>query len=111
MKVQLTDKALRWRIDERELAALLAGDPVSLAPCAGALGLACLLALSDDDTPRFDPTAGRWSLRLPRALVEAHVATLPSREGVRVDIGALSFLFEVDVRESVRAGRSRAPAR
>ena len=109
MKLQLQDDFLRVRIDEAELALLLAGGTVSLrvgAPSVFALDieLASGLQLDRDET---------WRLCLPAETVRAYGQTLPRRDALRFDLvrseaSVLAIDFEVDVRDSLQV---RGPRR
>lgn len=109
MKLQLEGQHLRVRIDEDELAQLLAGRPVTAhtqLACAFALG--CTLALSSESIPAIEGHAEAWSLRLPRLDVQALATRLPTRDGLHYTLPAgegnapLDLLFDVDVRDSAR---------
>lgn len=104
MRVQLQGQALRLRIDEAELARLLAGETVTNATYwpDGDRGLQQLILGSDNGWHRADDG---WRVTLADADVRALAARLPSREGLRVEIAGrdgtrLKVLFDVDVRDS-----------
>jgi len=112
VKVQLQGQALRLRLDEAELASLLAGQDVGsqtrLLPGA-AFGMQ--VRLTAEMEPALVGAHGQFSFHLPRSLLEPYVARLPCREGLHVQLPAsgedrLDVEFEVDVRDSVR---SRGP--
>lgn len=114
MKVQMRRQSLRLRIDERQLAALQAGEAVEnithLAP-----GVACrqvVTAVDDDGPARLEVSPEAWTLRLPRTALDAYAARLPCRDGLEFALPAgegetLQVSFEVDVRDSVRNRGSR----
>jgi len=119
MKVQLQGPSLRLRIDEEELARLLAGEDVvnrtQAAPGAVAcqrlrllVGDAATAATSDEGraAARFDADGGAWTFSLPEAEVRDYVARLPCRDALEFALPggevALRLAFEVDVRDSVR---------
>lgn len=107
MKLQIEDQSLRVRIGEQELAALLAGQDLEMrTEFAGAFAMSCRLSLGA--TASLSGSAQAWHIVLPRQAVEAHVERLPTREGLRFQLGeALELLFDVDVRDSVRQRKPR----
>jgi hypothetical protein len=109
MRVQCQDQHLRVRIDEGELALLLAGGTVAGATAGGgAFRMRYALAVAEAGLPRLDGEAADWRLTLPAAPVRELAARLPSRDGLRFELpgadgGApLELLFDVDVRDSTR---------
>ena len=113
MKLQIEAQKLRVRVDEEELARLLAGAPVeSHTRFAAAFRMQVTLTL----TPQADASLGgqpqAWLIGLPLAAVRAHAASLPSREGLYFTLASdadeppLELLFDVDVRDSARRRRS-----
>lgn len=106
MRVQLEAQTLRLRIDEAELAQLLAGGDAenrTLLPDGRQeiqqLRLAPKLGWLRDDA--------HWRIDLPGAEVRALSARLPSRDGLQFALpvaggGVLQLLFDVDVRDSAR---------
>ncbi|KAF1722292.1 hypothetical protein [Pseudoxanthomonas wuyuanensis] len=118
MKLQIEGQALRFRIDEAELAGLLAGDGVSASTSlAGGVVFAQSVTLADVSDVRLSFETGLWKLVLPQAAVAAYSQRLPCREGLVftwADESAdtpLQITFEVDVRDSVRQriGSTRKP--
>lgn len=114
MKIQIEAQQLRFRIDEAELADLLAGRTIEnlsrLPSGQGARLLRHSVSLSDGDAA-CNCTAEHWQLSVPRDALEQHARQLPSREGLRfsVDAGAghaeptaLQVTFDIDVRDSAR---------
>jgi hypothetical protein len=106
MRVQLEGQTLRLRVDEAELAQLLAG---------GDAGNRTQLPDGQTQEQRVRLTAqlswrhdeSRWQIGLPEAEVRALSTRLPSRDGLRFDLptpdgGKLELLFDVDVRDSAR---------
>lgn len=117
MKLQIEGQHLRVRIDEDELARLLAGDAVqSQTRFADVFGMVCTLSLSPDAAPTLNGTAEAWVVRLPEATVRDLSSRLPTRDGLHFTLAgegddeALVLLFDVDVRASARrlkASRAR----
>lgn len=113
MKVQIEGQMLRLRIDEAELATLLAGDPLAIRTrFAGAFAIACTVRLTAGTDAVLAGSAEAWQVDLPDTAVREHAERLPTREGLRFLLAgdcadALELLFDVDVRDSVRQRRSR----
>lgn len=112
MKWQIDGQKLRVRIDEDELAILLAGDMLETrTQFATAFALRCALGLVPGADVALSGAADAWRIGLPDATVRAHAARLPTREGLRFalpgkgDGDTLELLFDVDVRDSVRRRR------
>jgi hypothetical protein len=110
MKLQIEGQNLRIRLDEDELARLLAGEAVaSHTAFAQAFSLACTLSLGTE--ARIDGEAGDWRVVLPGPAVREHATRLPTREGLVFHLpgghgqDALELLFDVDVRDSTRRRR------
>lgn len=114
MKIQIEAQQLRFRIDEAELADLLAGRTVEnlsrLPSGQGARLLRHSVSLSDGDAA-CNCTAEHWQLWVPRDALEQHARQLPSREGLRFSFDAvagdaeqtaLQVTFDIDVRDSAR---------
>jgi hypothetical protein len=109
MKLQIEGQTLRFRIDEAELARLLAGDSVNantFLTNGGTFGQT--IALADITEPLLSFEAEVWKLVLPQAEVAAYSERLPCREGLAFALPGedadktLRIAFEVDVRDSVR---------
>jgi len=106
MRVQLEGQTLRLRVDEAELAQLLAGgDAANRTHLPDGrtemqhVRVAAQLSWQRDDA--------HWHIGLPEPEVRALSARLPSREGLRFELptpdgGTLQLLFDVDVRDSTR---------
>ena len=115
MKLQIQGQSLRFRLDEAELARLLAGETIANVTDLGpGTGFCQWLGLHPDPTPRLQTAHGEWRLWLPEPAVRDYVARLPCREALRFELArdgsaALSLRFEVDVRDSlqVRGARRR----
>jgi hypothetical protein len=113
MKLQLEGQHLRVRIDEDELARLLCGKPLDThTRFAGAFALAVSLSVEPTDAASIAGRPDNWNITLPEAAVRELAGRLPTREGLRflllgggVD-DALTVVFDVDVRDSVRRRRS-----
>lgn len=106
MRVQLQEQALRLRIDEAELATLLAGGTVeNITRWPDGRDERQQLALAaQHGWQRGDHG---WRIGLADAAVRELAARLPSRDGLSFELvapggGALQILFDVDVRDSVR---------
>jgi hypothetical protein len=112
MRVQLESQTLRLRIDEAELAQMLAGGMAENRTRlpdgrqeTQQLRLAGQLGWQRDDA--------HWRIALPDADVRALSARLPSREGLHFGLatpegGTLEILFDVDVRDSARKRLSKS---
>lgn len=114
MKVQLHGQKIRFRVNEGELAALVSGDEVTNVTRIDAAQWAQSIRV--DESEALTLTAGVLRLQLPRALLQAYVARLPSRKGMQLrfpadgaDERAVEVEFEVDVRDSVRVRRAVDP--
>lgn len=112
MKVQLQAQALRLRIDEGELACLLAGDTLCNETHWPDGGIERQqLVLAENHAWRRDATG--WCVMLAGAAVRELAARLPSREGLRAELPGnrvLPVLFDVDVRDSARQRYPKRPA-
>jgi hypothetical protein len=114
MKLQLDNQKLRVRINEDELARLLAGSALETCTQFGrAFAIRFELTLASQMEAVLFGEAEAWQIALPNAAVRAHAARLPTRDGLRFvlpgwsDADALELLFDVDVRDSVRQRRHR----
>ena len=109
MKLQVHDQRVRLRIDEAELTRLLAGETILNTTTLGAGQVfSQSLDLHAVDIPELETSAGRWTLRLPRAVVDDYVLRLPCRDALAFELplpgdATLSLRFEVDVRDSLQA--------
>jgi len=114
MKLQLQGQRMRLRLDEAELARLLAGDTIVNATDLGAgIHFCQRLGLHAGTAPMLQATPGEWRLQLPEAAVRDYVGRLPCRDalGFELDMdgsAAVSLHFEVDVRDSLQV---RGPRR
>jgi hypothetical protein len=107
MKLQLQGQHLRVRIDEDELARLLAGQALQERTVfAQAFALDYSLRAIDAEQFHVDGSPAHWRLGLPLAALHAHAAQLPTRDGLHFTLGegaqTLQLTFDVDVRDSVR---------
>lgn len=106
MRVQLQEQSLRLRIDEAELAALLAGGTVeNTTRWPDGRDERQQLALAAQHG--WERSGDGWRINLADAAVRELAARLPSRDGLSFELavpggGALQILFDVDVRDSVR---------
>lgn len=114
MKLQIEAQKLRVRVNEQELARLLAGAPVeSHTRFAAAFCMQVTLTLTPQADASLSGQPQAWLIALPLAAVREHTASLPSREGLHftlagaVDEPPLELLFDVDVRDSVRRRSTR----
>jgi hypothetical protein len=117
MKAQWQDDALRLRVDEGELARLLAGERLRLQARLHGRPLFAL-ELRVGEALAF--SAGEcWQCVLPSSALHDYAATLPRRDPLLLrpdaeDAGSLRLDFEVDVRDSRKlrgpAGRDRTLA-
>jgi hypothetical protein len=106
MKVQQQGQTLRLRIDEAELATLLAGGTVENATHwpDGRNECQQLALAAQHGWQRVDVG---WRIELAESAVRELAARLPSRDGLSFELAApsgsaLAVLFDVDVRDSVR---------
>jgi hypothetical protein len=113
MKLQLQGQRMRLRLDEAELARLLADEPIVNATGLGTgLGFCQSLRLHADAQPTLQATPGEWQVGLPGAAVRDYVQRLPCRDALEFtlacDDGAvLALAFEVDVRDSLKMRGAR----
>lgn len=114
MKLQLQGPGVRLRVDETELARLLAGETVVNQTLLGtATGFSQSLALGQVRAPSLAVRDGGWLVTLPARAMAPYVEQLPSRHALsfELDMGAGALVrldFEVDVRDSMQA---RGPRR
>lgn len=114
MKLQLQGQSVRLRVDEAELARLLAGEAVVNQIRLGATpGFSQSLLLGQDEPPVLAVRNGNWHVALPASAVADYVEQLPSRHPLSFDLdmgegSLLNLDFEVDVRDSLQA---RGPRR
>lgn len=122
MKLQLQGQSIRLRVDEAELALLLAGETVVnrttlgvsaefsqclvLSACSGA-------GEGTGTAPSFVVRDEGWDVTLPRDAIEVYARQLPCRHALafELDLGGakpVQLDFEVDVRDSLKA---RGPRR
>ncbi|MCC8443475.1 hypothetical protein LN449_13235 [Xanthomonas cannabis] len=114
MKIQIDGQHLRFRIDEAELATLLAGRSVEnlsrLPSGQGARLVRHSVSLTGGHAA-CNCATDYWQLQVPRGALEEHARQLPRRDGLsfRFDAGAghaepmtLQVTFDVDVRDSAR---------
>ena len=107
MKVQIQSQSVRLRIDEHELAELLAGQWVTSRTDLGALGgFSCALQLHAGEQARLDGSVTALRFALPQEDVLALQQRLPCRDGLSYELPLqpqpLHLQFDVDVRDSVR---------
>jgi hypothetical protein len=109
MKLQFEGQKLRLRIDEDELAGLLAGASVRAhTRVADAFEMACTVRLSEASDASIEGAVGDWFVHLPQALVSELAMRLPTRDSLSFEVAArdvagdLSLQFDVDVRDSAR---------
>ena len=113
MKLQLQGQRMRLRVDEAELARLLAGEAIVNATELGSgLRFSQSLRLHADVQPTLQATPGEWQVGLPEVAVRAYVQRLPCRDALEFalagDGGAVLVLhFEVDVRDSLQLRGAR----
>lgn len=107
MKLTLRPEALRVRVDEAELARLLAGECLRVACHHGEQPLLAL-AVTLAATTTLAPAAGGWQLQLDRGAVTQYGTGLPRRDALELPLdGGPALEFDVDVRDSVRVRRRR----
>lgn len=101
MKVQQQGQSLRLRIDETELARLLAGEVVENAtrwPDGRVQAQRVVLAAAT----AWQRSDDGWCVQLMDAEVRALASRLPSRDGLSFALDGLDLSFDVDVRDSAR---------
>ncbi len=101
MRVQQQQQSLRLRIDEAELARLLAGEVVENATRwpDGRLERQQVVLAAAHGWQRADDG---WRVALAGEDVRALAARLPSRDGLEFALAGLDLTFDVDVRDSAR---------
>jgi uncharacterized protein YhdP len=106
MRVQQQQQILRVRIQEAELASLLAGESVVNATrWPDGERQRQRVALGEKLTWQREPDG--WCLSIPAAEVKALAARLPSKDGLAWSLAdgegpALDIRFDIDVRDSTR---------
>jgi hypothetical protein len=112
MKLQIEGQKLRVRIDEDELARLLAGEVVETGTQFADAFAIRFEVRAIQGAASFSGQADTWLISLPMAAVREHAQRLPTREGLRYSLArkdsaeSLDMLFDVDVRDSVIRRRS-----
>lgn len=106
MKIQFRQQSLRLRVDEDELARLLAGETVTDTLRLGD-GAGWSLALRlNAGAAVISATAGDCQVALPIDAVRELQARLPSREGICFESStgsdSVRLQLDVDVRDSMR---------
>lgn len=109
MKLQIEGQRLRFRVDEAELAQLLAGESVVDQTEVGESQiLQRRLVLGERAMPQLTWNLQEIRLELPQDVARAYAASLPRRDALSFPVWAgadaptLTIDFEVDVRDSVR---------
>lgn len=109
MKLQIEGQRLRFRVDEAELARLLAGESVVDQTRLGeSQMLRRRIVLGDIDMAHLAWGKDEIHLDLPQDAVRSYATSLPRRDALSFALGAdatataLAIDFEVDVRDSVR---------
>lgn len=117
MKLQLHGQRMRLRLDEAELARLLAGDAiVNVTELGSGLRFCQALRLHADAQPTLQAAPGAWQVGLPEAAVRDYVQRLPCREALEFELAGdgnavLWLHFEVDVRDSLQLRGARRGSR
>lgn len=119
MKIQIEGQQVRFRIDEAELAELLAGrtvDNASRLPSGQGARLVRHSVSLTGGHAACNCATDHWQLLVPRDALEEHARQPPRRDGLQFtfDAGAghaeattLQVTFDVDVRDSTRKRFSR----
>jgi hypothetical protein len=107
MKVQLQQQSVRVRVDEDELARLLAGQTLSnLTRLGSAPPWALLIVLGAQDAATLDHECHAPRIVLPTGLITAYSERLPCRDGLSFILEQghepVKLQFDVDVRDSIR---------
>lgn len=114
MKLQLQGQSMRLRIDEAELARLMAGETVINETLLGsATNFSQSLLLGKEQTPTLAVRDDAWQVILPISAMVDYVEQLPCRHPLSFELvmgggTPVSLDFEVDVRDSLQA---RGPRR
>lgn len=114
MKLQIQGDTLRFRIDEAELAHLLAGELLhNSTQIAVDRYFSQSLGVHAGAEPLLQVSPETWQVLLPRDRVRDYIARLPCRDALAfelpvADAVALMLQFEVDVRDSLQV---RGPRR
>ncbi|WP_340571321.1 hypothetical protein [Stenotrophomonas sp. G106K1] len=109
MKVLLQRQAIRLRVNEEELARLLAGDSVeNLTQFGSDYGWGVAVSLHAGEQAELLHGGGTYCrLMLPHEMIQALATRLPCRDGLGIrialdDDSVLQLQFDVDVRDSLR---------
>jgi hypothetical protein len=88
MKLQFEGQKLRLRIDEDELAGLLAGASVRAhTRVADAFEMACTVRLSEASDASIEGAVGDWFVHLPQG-ARSEAMRLPTRDGLSFEVAA-----------------------
>ena len=101
MRVQQRQQSLRLRIDETELARLLAGEVVENA-MRWPDGRVERQQLALATAPGWQRVDDGWRVVLASDAVRTLAARLPSRDGLELALEGVDVTFDVDVRDSAR---------
>lgn len=112
MRLQIEGQKLRIRIDEDELARLLAGETIQTrTEFADSFAIGFAACATQDRDATISGTVDNWLIGVPQLALREHADRLPTREGLRYTLQGksagepLELLFDVDVRDSVRHRR------
>ncbi len=114
MKLQIQGDTLRFRIDEAELAHLLAGEMLHNSTQISAdCHFSQALGVHAEAEPLLQVSQETWRVLLPQDRLREYVGRLPCRDALAfelpvTDADVLMLQFEVDVRDSVQV---RGPRR
>ena len=111
MKITIRQQSLCVRVDEAELALLLAGERIGITCRHGRQALLCMDITLGGDTTLTTGASEGWHLQIHDEAILAYASGLPRRDALVVGLpDGPPLEFEVDVRDSARLRRRRGNA-